>query len=237
MVMGVDPREILRQQLGKASAPASGRDPGGFPTDLERGLLGPCSVPGTLVEVLSGMALAFRLREEPRVALLVDDLASSASGDWHEGLNFAAVRHVPMVLVVDGPARRSQGLTPLSGRARAYGFEARTVTGSDPREVEKVIWAAVEAARTGGGLQVVEVDPPGSDPVDRLAEALLAADAVAPGEVGAMRSAALEEMEGALADVAAEADPDPAHALYPGTPAPHRPWAAGADPSGPDTPQ
>lgn len=212
LVLGADPREILRQRLAKATAPGSGRDPGGFPTDLDRGLLGPVELPGTLVEVMSGVALGLRLRGEPRVALLVDDLAGSGSGDWHEGLNFAAVREVPMVLVVDPGDRGSGGADPpppLADRAPAYGFRHHDVSGSDPREVEAVVRTAVEAARGGEGLQVVEVAPPPQDPVAWLLGTVVDAGEVDRLEVDAVLRAAAAEMEDALRDVLVEPEPRP----------------------------
>jgi TPP-dependent pyruvate/acetoin dehydrogenase alpha subunit len=211
--MGVRPGEILRQHLAKATAPASGRDPGGFPTDLDRGLLGPVELPGTLVEVMSGVALGFRLRGEPRVALLVDDLAASGSGDWHEGLNFAAVREVPMVLVVDQSGSGSGGVQaspPVTERASAYGFAGHAVPGADPREVQKVVEVAVEAARSGQGLQVVEVGPPHQDAAPWLLGTLVDAGELDASEADTMVRAATQEMEEALQEILAEPDPDPA---------------------------
>jgi len=215
--MGVQPQEILRQHLGKGTAPAQGRDPGGFPTDLERGLLAPFELPGTLVEVMAGIALAFRMRGAQRVALLVDDLPGTASGDWHEGLNLAAVSTVPLVLVVDRATRRPMdgAAESMADRAPAYGFTPHAVPGTDPREVEKVVWSAVEAARMGGGLQVVEVLPWEEDPVEWLLGNRIAAEALSSEDALAMVSEAGAEMDRALASVRGEADPDPAAAAPP----------------------
>jgi len=226
LCLGADPREILRQALGRAGAPAQGRDPGGFPTDWSRGLLAPVHLPGILVEVMAGIALSFRVRGQPRVALLVDDVAATGSGDWHEGLNFAAVGEVPMVLVVDAAGRRptDTATESMADRAPAYGFAAHTVPGIDPRAVEAVVWAAAEAARTGGGLQVVEVTAPPEDPVDWLLRTHVESEALTPADASERVREAEEEMAGALAEVEAEADPDPAVALNPGN-ASQAPWS------------
>jgi TPP-dependent pyruvate/acetoin dehydrogenase alpha subunit len=182
---------------------------------------------------MAGIALSFRMRREPRVALLVDDFPGSASGDWHEGLNFAAVRGVPMVLVVEtGPRRLVDArAATMADRAPAYGFTAHAVAGTDPREVEKVVWGAVEAARTGGGLQVVEVDPAESDPVEWLLDNRVAAEALTREAADALVMEARKEMERTLAEVEAEPDPDPDQALDPsaaGAPRGWAPWAAGS---------
>lgn len=234
LAMGLTPHQILRQELGRGTAPAQGRDPGGFPTDLDRGLLAPFAIPGILVEVLGGVALAFRLRGEKRVALLVDDVSGSASGDWHEGLNFAAVREAPLVLVVDHTHRKAMDapVPTTAQRADAYGFRAHTVEGTDPRAVEKVIWTAVEAARTGGGVQVVDVTRPATDPVVWLGENQVGVEALTREGLDALAAEAEVEMEEALVRVQAEPDPEPLEALAtPGRswpPAGWSPWAPAA---------
>lgn len=217
LAMGLDPRDILRQALGRGGAPAEGRDPGGFPTDLDRGLLAPFVSPGTLVEVLSGVALAFLLRGEARVALLVDDVGGTASGDWHEGLNLAAVQRAPLVLVVDAARRKpfDSGAATVVERAPAYGFGAHEISGTDPRAVEKMVWCAVEEARTGGGLQVVEVAAPREDPVEHLIAVALATGDLTREEVAGLRSEAETEMLEALREVQTEAVPEPVAVLGP----------------------
>lgn len=211
LVMGATPVELLRQHLGLGTASASGRDPGGFPTDLSRGLLSPFSLPGTLMEVMSGVALALDLRGEARVALLVDDTQGTGSGDWHEGLNFAAVRRVPMVLVVDDATSRPvhAAADSMAARAEAYGFRAHVAEGSDPLALHHTVREAVEEARTGEGLQVVEVNRPRGSPPDLLAERLVAEGALAARDPAEMRRAAEAEMARTLAMVQAESPPPP----------------------------
>ena len=227
LCMGLEPVELVRQRLGRATSPAQGRDPGEFGTDLQRGLISPFPLPGTLVEVMAGAAMAFRLRGESRVALLVDDLEGTASGDWHEGLNLAAVQGVPMVLVLQGePGTPSaRGLVTLTERAEAYGFTCHPVSGQDPREVEKVIWGAVEAARTGGGLQVVDVSTPGREPVDWLVDHAVDAGTVTRDDADAMIREADAEMEGAWAAVESEDLPSAAAVEDPAASEMPRDWS------------
>lgn len=212
LCLGLAPVDLLRQAAARASAPAAGRDPGGVPTDLARGLLAPVEMPGVLLQVMAGAAMSFRLRGESRVALLVDGLPAGDAGDWHEGLSVATARQAPLVVVVHGPRsaaddRRGAGPTrepgappapmpvPVKERAPGYGFRAWWVDGQDPRAVEKVTWQAVEAARSSGGPQVVEVARPARDPVDWLAETLVTAGTVEAGEVQDLLEQARSEME------------------------------------------
>jgi TPP-dependent pyruvate/acetoin dehydrogenase alpha subunit len=210
LALGATPDELLRQALGRVTAPAGGRDPGGFPTDLARGWVGPVSVPGVLVEVMAGVAIALRLRREPRVALVVDDTSGSASGDWHEGLNLAVVRQAPLVLVnhdVGGPLPGA-GAGSMAERAEAYGFRVWEAEDMDPEAVLEVSRRAVEAARAGDGVQVVDVR---AGPVDGL-ETLVSRQrdrGVDEAALAGLREEASAEMRAALERVAAEPAPDP----------------------------
>ena len=205
LVLGETPEGLLRQALGRRTAPAHGRDPGGFPTDLDRGLLAPVSVPGLLVEVMAGMALSIGMRGEDRVVLLVDDTAGSGSGDWHEGLNFAAVRQVPLVVVMDGTRERSSeaAVDGMAERAVAYGFDVHPASGSDPDAVLSAARAAVAAARAGRGLQVVDVRGGDGDPLTMLTNRVRESG-VDDDALDALRRAAADEMSQALDAVRAE---------------------------------
>jgi pyruvate dehydrogenase E1 component alpha subunit len=210
LALGATPDELLRQALGRGTAPAGGWDPGAFPTDLDRGWVGPVSVPGVLVEVMAGVAMAVRMRGEPRVALIVDDTAGSASGDWHEGLNLAVVRRAPLVLV--NHDRRRSALdkvgVSMAERAEGYGFRAWEADETDPARVLEVCRGAVEAARSGEGVQVVDVRPGTGDPLQTLI-AQQGARGVDGGAVAALRADAGAEMQAALERVSHEPGPDP----------------------------
>ncbi len=170
--LGVSAAALAHEAAGTREAAAQGRSPGGVPSVPGGGLLPAVDPPGTMMEVMAGVALAFRLRNEPRVALLVDDVDDAASGYWHEGLNLAGVQRVPLVVVMDGGRRHAltAAVPRLSVRAPAYGVRAVTVEGDDPRMVLRAVTEAVERARGGDGTQLVEVVPGVEhDPVDRLA--------------------------------------------------------------------
>jgi TPP-dependent pyruvate/acetoin dehydrogenase alpha subunit len=220
LVLGETPEALLRQALGRTTAPAGGRDPGGFSTDLDCGLLGPVTLPGLLMEVMAGIALSIRMRGEDRVVLLVDDTAGSGSGDWHEGLNFAAVRQVPLVVVMDDTRRRptEAAVDGMSERAVAYGFDVHPASGSDPEAVLSAVRAAVVAARAGRGLQVVDVRRGDGDPLTTLTDRARESGGLDDDTLDALRRAAVEEMGRALETVRAEPVPD-AGALLP-TPLP-----------------
>jgi TPP-dependent pyruvate/acetoin dehydrogenase alpha subunit len=167
-----------------------------------------------MVEVMAGVALAFRLRMEPRAAILVDTADSSASGYWHEGLNLAAVQRAPLVLVVDGARRQplTAAVDRLAARAPAYGIRAVTVEGDDPHLVFEAVAEAAARARLGEGTQLVEVVPGSAeDPVERLVRLEPSrADAIEE-----MRALALVEAKEAADAASAAPAPDESDARYP----------------------
>ena len=96
--LGMPVADMLRGYLGSDDSPSRGRDlhVGAW----ERGVLQPISHVGDMVPVISGIALTFQLRREPRVALTWVGDGSTKTAAAHEGTNFAAVRKLPAVFII-----------------------------------------------------------------------------------------------------------------------------------------
>src|SRR2546426_11302608 len=99
--MGARPVEILRQYMAKAEGPTRGRELNVHFNDLELGYLGQISHLGDMIPVMAGIALTFKLRGEPRVGLVYVGDGATSTGTFHEGLNFAAVQKVPLVVIAE----------------------------------------------------------------------------------------------------------------------------------------
>src|SRR5207253_1006331 len=99
LVQGATPLEVLRQYLAKAGSPTHGREQNIHFNDLERGFLGQISHLGDMVAVMAGVTLSFKLRREPRVGLVYVGDGATSTGAFHEGMNFAAVQRVPLVVI------------------------------------------------------------------------------------------------------------------------------------------
>src|SRR6266851_5259276 len=99
LVMGAEPIAILRQYMAKADGPTRGRELNVHFNDLEKGYLGQISHLRDMVPVMAGIALTFKLRGEPRVGLVYVGDGATSTGTFHEGLNFAAVQKVPLVVI------------------------------------------------------------------------------------------------------------------------------------------
>ena len=133
--------------------------------DLSLGTIPMVSHLPAMLPVACGLALAFQLRREPRVALGWMGDGSAARGDAHEAMNFAGVRRLPVVFVIDNnqyayttPNRLEFAIEHLAERAAAYGFEGVVVDGTDLPTVYREAHRAVERARAGHGPTLIECE-------------------------------------------------------------------------------
>ncbi len=164
LVAGATPLEIIRQYMGKGTSPSRGRDLNIHFADLDRGFIGPISPLGDMIPVLSGALIARRMEKRDSVALAYIGDGGSSTGAFYEGMNFASVQKLPLIVVVENngyaystPTKRQTGARRLSDKAQAFGCFGETVDGND---VQAVYWAtkrAVGRARAGEGVTLLEV--------------------------------------------------------------------------------
>ena len=117
-----------------------------------------------MIPVITGIALAFQLRKEPRVAIGWCGDGASARGDMHEAMNLAGVRGLPIVYIIDNnryaystPNHLTFACEHLADRGPAYGFEGIVVDGTDVLTVYREASRAIEKAREGGGPTLLEL--------------------------------------------------------------------------------
>jgi pyruvate dehydrogenase E1 component alpha subunit/2-oxoisovalerate dehydrogenase E1 component alpha subunit len=164
LVMGARPVDLFLQYMAKGTGPSRGRDTNVHFADLERGYLGNISHLGDMVPVMAGIALSFKLRKEPQVGMVYLGDGAASTGAFHEGMNFAAVQRVPLVVIVEHngyaystPTSRQTAVERLALKAKAYGVPAETVDGNDVFAVYEASRHAVEHARQGKGVTLIEV--------------------------------------------------------------------------------
>ncbi len=158
---------LARQVLGRA---------GGFSEGIERsyhygyfapdeGILhaGMISHLGAMIPVAAGCAFALKKHGTDRVAINFIGEGGTSTGDFHEGLNLAAVWRLPLVLVIENnryafstPARQQYACLQLSDRGPGYGIASETVDGNDPDVMARALARAVARARTGQGPTLLE---------------------------------------------------------------------------------
>ena len=124
----------------------------------------PTCVPvGSHVPHAVGVALAFKLRRESRVAVAVFGDGATSKGDVAEALNIAGVWQLPVIFVVANnqwaisvPRRHQSAAETLAQKAVAAGIPGEQVDGNDVVAVRQAAAAAVERARSGGGAALIE---------------------------------------------------------------------------------
>jgi pyruvate dehydrogenase E1 component alpha subunit len=237
LVRGVRPGRVLAQMMGRAGGVTAGRDGNMHFGDKDLGAVGMVSMLPNMALVTCGLALAFQMRKEPRVAMTWFGEGSTANGQWHEAMNVAGIRKLPAVFILENnqfaystPNDHEFAVDPVK-RAEVYGFPGVKIDGND---VEAVFYAAAEAcerARTGEGPTLIECETmrmhghgahddmryvpkemfevwEKRDPVDRY-EKKLVDDAI---DVEEIRASVKEEIERETEWALQQAMPDPASA-------------------------
>jgi TPP-dependent pyruvate/acetoin dehydrogenase alpha subunit len=160
---GVEPWRIFAQYMGRVDGPTRGKDGNVHMADDRLGLIAMVSHLPAMLPVAVGCALAFRIREERRVAVAWFGEGAAARGDTHEGMNLAGVRRLPVVFICDNnqwaystPTYLGYPTEHVADRAQSYGFEGVVVDGTDVLAVYRETRRAIDKARDGGGPTLVE---------------------------------------------------------------------------------
>src|SRR4051812_20803937 len=160
---GMEPWRIFANYMAKEDGPTRGRDGNVHMADLRLGMISMVSHLPAMLPVAVGAALAFRIREEKRVAVGWFGEGSAGRGDAHEAMNLAGVRRLPCVFICDNnqwaystPTHLGFAVEHIADRAQAYGFEGVVVDGTDVLAVYREAKRAIEKARAGGGPTLIE---------------------------------------------------------------------------------
>lgn len=164
LARGITPQRILAQFMGRETGVSRGRDANMHGMgDLRFGIVGFISHLPASMPVAVGMAHAFALRGEPRVAMAFYGDGSASEGLAHEALNWASVFKLPTVFICENnqyaystPLSRQMNIANLADRAAGYGMPGVVVDGNDFCAVHTAAAAAVARARAGGGPTLIE---------------------------------------------------------------------------------
>ncbi len=243
LVMGARPVDVLRQYMAKATSPTRGRELNLHFGDLDRGFLGQISHLGDMVPVMAGITLTFRMRGERRVGLVYVGDGAMSTGAFHEGLNLAASRRLPLVVVAENNGYaystrldRQTAVRRLADKAGAYGVRAERADGNDVLAVHEVTRQAVQRAREGEGVTLIELVTyrrkghaehdnqsyvpkdelarwERDDPLDRYVAALTERGWATAAERSAVDARVAQQLDAAVAEAGGEPLPEPATAL------------------------
>jgi TPP-dependent pyruvate/acetoin dehydrogenase alpha subunit len=162
LVRGVTPDRYLANYMGRAGGVTGGKDGNMHFGDRHLGCVGMVSMLPDMALVAAGMALAFKTRREPRVAMTFFGEGSTANGQWHEAMNFAGIHRLPVVFLLENnrfaystPNELEFAVDPVE-RAHTYGFPGVNVDGNDVEAVFEAAREAAERARAGNGPTLIE---------------------------------------------------------------------------------
>jgi TPP-dependent pyruvate/acetoin dehydrogenase alpha subunit len=164
LVRGFSPADIMRQYMAKGDSPTFGRDASShFGDQVKRNVCAPISMLGELIGVMTGVCLGARLQGRNIAALTYIGDGGQSTGVTYEGLNFAAVQKLGVVLIVENnlwgystPADMQFRVRDLAERAIGYGIPGVIVDGTDPCQVYDATREACERAYRGEGPTLIE---------------------------------------------------------------------------------
>jgi len=158
LARGTSPNAVMAELYGKTEGCSHGYGGSMHLYDVERGNLGANAVVGGGLPAITGAALAFQMKGEPRVAVAFFGDGATNIGTFHESLNLGQLWRVPAVYVCENnhwaestPASQQLPIEDLSLRAEAFGMRSITVDGQDVEEVYAGAAEALDHARSGEG--------------------------------------------------------------------------------------
>ena len=160
--MGMPLADMLRGYLGTADSPTGGRDL--HIGDFKHGVLAPISHVGDIMAVTTGVALSFKLSREPRLALTWIGDGSTKSGVFHESMNFAAVQHLPMIVIIQdnkvalGTRMEQHHRGSFLDWPAAYGVEGGSFDGNNVLDAYAATRLAADVCREGRGPVLLIAD-------------------------------------------------------------------------------
>jgi TPP-dependent pyruvate/acetoin dehydrogenase alpha subunit len=241
-VRGVTPDRYLANYMGRSAGVTGGKDGNMHFGDPRLGCVGMVSMLPNMAQPTIGMALAFKMRREPRVAMTFFGEGSTANGQWHEAMNFAGVHRLPVVFVLENnqfaystPNELEFAVDPVR-RAEGYGLEGIEVDGNDVEAVFGAASAAADRAREGGGATLIECHtmrmhghgahddmsyvPPElfehwkeRDPIEQFADRLVSDYGFSDGEVQGIRDEVRTYVDECAEQALASPLPEPEFAL------------------------
>jgi pyruvate dehydrogenase E1 component alpha subunit len=163
LARGCDPGAVMAELFGRSTGVTHGMGGSMHLVDAERNFWGGHAIVGGHIVIAPGLALAAVMQNEKRVVVDVFGDGATAIGEFHEGVNLAAIWNLPVIFLVEnnlygmGARPEEQFKVPeIFRRAQAYGIPGKRVDGMDVTAVNRVMAEAIERARVGGGPTIVE---------------------------------------------------------------------------------
>jgi TPP-dependent pyruvate/acetoin dehydrogenase alpha subunit len=164
LVAGAKPSDIIKQYMAKGDSPTRGRELNiHFGHPARDGFIGQISMLGDMIPVMAGIALAGRMQKRNLVGMAFIGDGASSTGAFYEGMNFATVQKLPLVVILENngyaystPTSKQSAVKTLADKAHAFGCASEVVDGNDVLATYAAARRAVERARAGEGVTLIE---------------------------------------------------------------------------------
>jgi len=163
LVKGISPERAMAAMFGKANGAGRGKETSHHMGDPELGVVAGTGVVGGQIPVGVGIALGCKMQKSDRVSMTFFGDGATNRGDFHEGLNLAAVLNVPAIFVCENnqyamstPMSHHMLIPRVSDRAASFGMPGVTVDGNDVVAVYEAAQQAIARARAGEGPTLLE---------------------------------------------------------------------------------
>jgi TPP-dependent pyruvate/acetoin dehydrogenase alpha subunit len=243
LIRGFSPHSIFAQYMGRKTGTTGGKDGNLHMGDLKKNTIAFTSMLGDTIPVAAGISLSFKMRQQSRVVLCFFGEGASSRGDFHEGLNMAAVLKVPVIYICNNnqyaystPLEKQMVVPDVALKASAYGIPGVTVDGNDVFAVYEATRMAINRARQGNGPSLIEcktfrmsghsahddmsyVAPEllkqweGKDPILRLEQHLKENSIGTDSEIRQLDAQVIQETDAGLALAEKDPFPDPQETL------------------------
>jgi TPP-dependent pyruvate/acetoin dehydrogenase alpha subunit len=164
LAKGGDLKAMIAELHGKAAGCAKGKAGSMHLIDTSAGVMGASAVVATTIPQAVGYALATKMRRQPTVVASFFGDGAVEEGVFHESLNFAALKKLPVLFICENNAfaihsreRDRRAGAEICDQARAHGIPARKLDGMDVVEIIEVVGNAVRQIRAGGGPCFFEI--------------------------------------------------------------------------------
>lgn len=164
LAKGLSIQEILDELFGKTTGCCKGKGGSMHLGNFSKGMMPAIAIVGGGVPIATGLALAFKMKKEPGVAVCFMGDGAINEGAFHEGVNMGAIWDLPIIYVVENnlygastPVGSVMKTKTISERAAAYGISGITIDGNDVLKVYETAMESVRKARDGYGPTLLEL--------------------------------------------------------------------------------
>ncbi len=163
LAKGSDPESLYAEFYGRITGCSKGKGGSMHPVDPENGILGTSAIVGGGIPLAVGTALASKMRKDERISVSFFGDGASEEGTFHESLNFASLKCLPVIFVCENnlyattsPLFQRQYHDNIATKAEGYGISGISVDGNNVLGVYESARVAVQRAREGKGPTLIE---------------------------------------------------------------------------------